>query len=144
LFKDLFTSSQTAIAKPVELFGIREASLYGLIPKSVQVLSRPTATILLDPFFAVFPHMPCNDFLGVFRSGALLERTCFAMGWFGLVMLIGSAFCRTVFELVFLGTYVRVLLCVVVEPPFLNEKMVFPFRVEFISYHVLPPCTGML
>lgn len=66
LLLNFLSAAETTIAKPMELFSIRETSLDSLITQSVQILSRFAPPIGANPFFACLPHMPCDHFCLIF------------------------------------------------------------------------------
>ncbi|ODB69748.1 hypothetical protein A7310_19940 [Bacillus velezensis] len=71
LFPDVWKTAQTAIAKPMELFGIREASFNRLFSFAVQLFTRWAQPVAPYPLFAVFPDMPSHHFAVVSRLGTL-------------------------------------------------------------------------
>ena len=58
LLPDVTESAQTAIAKPMELFSIREASLNRFFSFAVQLLARLAEPVIPDPIFTVLPNVP--------------------------------------------------------------------------------------
>src|SRR5690606_2378071 len=115
---------ETTVAKPVELFGIRKASLDGLVSQPVQVLARSASAIGANPFLAVLPHMPRNHFCLVLRPRACLEHG--ALGTvcrIGLVVAESLTVCRAVGELMLLWANVHVLLGIVFESPLGDQSL---------------------
>ncbi|MNW03679.1 hypothetical protein D3C71_1996500 [compost metagenome] len=72
LFSDIRESAQPAIAKPVELFSIREASLNRFFSFAVQLLARFAEPVVPDPILAVLPDMPGHHFSVVFGLRTLV------------------------------------------------------------------------
>ncbi|MNB92777.1 hypothetical protein D3C81_571250 [compost metagenome] len=56
LFHDASQSAQTAITKPMEFFGIREASLIRFFSFAAQVFPIPAQPVVSHPVFAVLPR----------------------------------------------------------------------------------------
>ena len=73
LFPDVRKSAHTAIAKPMELFSIREASLNRLFSFAVQLFPRWAQPVIPYPFFAVFPDMASHHFAVILRLGTLVQ-----------------------------------------------------------------------
>lgn len=100
----------------MELFGIREASRYGLVSQAIQVLSGFTKTVQPNPLFTVFPYMAGNDFLFVLGSCTRLEqRTILAMFRVRFVFPVAFPVRSRILEFVFGRTYIHVLFSVELE-----------------------------
>lgn len=116
--------SETAVAKPVELFGIRKASLDRLVAQSVQISPGSASATGLHPFLAVLPHMPRDHFRLVLRPRAFLQHGAVGtMSRIGPVLAISVAVRRAVFQLMLLRTNIHVLVCIILEPPFGDSSL---------------------
>src|SRR5271170_828357 len=85
-------AAHPGVAVSVQLFGIGEAALHGLLSAFVDALADPLQAMGVDALAARLPHMPGDHFgmVGAARAAAA-QRALAALFWVGVVLPVAFA-----------------------------------------------------